>query len=104
MPDDPTRATLVELLRQLNRTFAMYEGAPDQQSLELPDLERLLIDFWAIKGGGVTVRFGLGLLLRNRMIRRVEGNGFARKTPRYLITTEGKQFLVEASTRPDRIS
>lgn len=105
MPDDPTRATLVELLRQLNRTIAMYEGTADKQSLELAELERLLIDFWAIKVGGVTVRFGLGLLLRNRMIRQLPANGNARRAPpRFTITTEGKRFLVEASTRPDRIS
>jgi hypothetical protein len=105
MPDDPTRATLVELLRQLNRTNAMYEGTADKQALELAELERLLMDFWAIKVGAVTVRFGLGLLLRNRMIQRVEGNGHSRTAPpRYAITTAGKRFLVEATTRPDRIS
>ncbi|MGA8603537.1 MAG: hypothetical protein WB788_00515 [Thermoplasmata archaeon] len=105
---DPTRATLIAILQQLNRVESIHEGRDDRQSLELKEIERLLSDFWAVKLDQVKVPLALGLLVRNGM---VEGKidrpppGSRRPVPpaAYRITSEGKRFLVDSSHQADRI-
>ncbi|MGP8072036.1 MAG: hypothetical protein ACLPZM_02775 [Thermoplasmata archaeon] len=105
---DPTRATLVAILQQLNRVESINEGRSRDQSLELKEVERLLEDFWAVHRDHVKVPLALGLLVRNGL---VEGK-LADRTPAepagprvalYRITSEGKAFLVEAQENTDRI-
>jgi hypothetical protein len=105
---DPVRTTLVAILQQLNRAESMHEGVEQEQALELGVLERLLADLWAIEHGGAKVPMVLGLLLRNGLVRVdppvPNPRGSARPRPRYRITAQGKQFLVEALAKSDRIA
>jgi hypothetical protein len=105
---DPVRATLIAILQQLNRVESIHEGRESHQSLELGELERLLSDFWAIKHDQVKIPLVLGLLVRNRMVDAEAGEPTPTRsrTPApasYRITSEGKRFLVESSTKEDRI-
>jgi hypothetical protein len=112
MPDsdqpDPVRVTLVAVLQQLNRAESMHEGTADKQALELPMLERLLADLASVRHDEVKVPVVLGLLLRNGLVRaelppRSAGTK-SRPRPRYRITAQGKQFLIEAVHSGDRIA
>jgi len=107
---DPVRATLVAILQQLNRVEALYEGRSRDQALTLADLDRVLRKFPPIEDGEVKLPLALGLLVRNRLVG-VEAaavhpaKGRAAPAPaHYRITAEGKQFLVEALAKTDRIS
>lgn len=106
---DPIRATFVAILQQLNRTESMYEGKETQQSLYLDDLQRILRRFWAIEEESVKLPLALGLLLRNGLVE-VDPNpapgapNGSRGRPRYRITSQGKQFLIEAIAKADRIA
>lgn len=106
---DPIRATFVAILQQLNRTESINEGKELQQSLYLDDLQRILKRFWAVEGEHVKLPLALGLLLRNGLVE-VDPNAApgaptaAKARPRYRITTQGKQFLVEAISKADRIA
>jgi hypothetical protein len=103
---DPVRATLIAILQQLNRYESLHEGREREQTLELADLERLLRRFWAIDQGATNVGHALGLLLRNKMVQAhgLPALGGARHgPPRYRITAQGKQFLIEALARAERI-
>jgi hypothetical protein len=100
------RATLIAILQQLNRYESLHEGRERDQSLELADLERLLRRFWAVDQGTTNVGHALGLLLRNGMVRAhalPPSGGHGHASPRYRITAEGKQFLIEALARAERI-
>ncbi len=108
---DPVRATLVAILQQLNRAESQNEGKPREQVLELADLERLLAKFWAVEQDLVKIPLALGLLVRNRLVEaEAAGNyaaaGHSRAAPRarYRISSAGKQFLVEAQEKSDRIA
>ena len=106
---DPTRATLVAILQQLNRVESMHEGRAPDQALELPDLERLLGRFWAVDREGVKVPLALGLLVRNGLVEVQDSRTLpaAKRGPvrtRYRITADGKRFLIEATTKSDRIA
>ncbi len=107
-PPDPVRATFVAILQQLNRAESIHEGRDHDQALALDDLERTLRKFWAIDEGQVKLPLALGLLVRNRMVGvelvppgpkadRAAGRA------RYRITAQGKQFLIEALQKDDRI-
>ncbi len=105
---DPVRATFVAILQQLNRTESMNEGKERQQSLYLEELQRILRKFWAIDGDHVKLPLALGLLLRNGLVEvdstAVVGAAPPLKgRPRYRITSEGKQFLVDAIQKAERI-
>jgi hypothetical protein len=106
---DPVRATFIAILQQLNRAESMYEGNVREQTLALDDLERNLRRFWAIDERGVRLPHALGLLVRNGLVR-AEAGAPSPKTPRvrgparYGITTQGKQFLLEAVHQTDRIA
>lgn len=106
---DPVRATFVAILQQLNRTESMNEGNEPDRSLYLDDLQRVLRRFWALDEERVKLPLALGLLLRNGMVeidateRPSNGPG-TRMKPRYRITSQGKQFLVEAISKGDRIA
>ena len=106
---DPIRATFVAILQQLNRTESMNEGKELQQSLYLDDLTRILRRFWAVEEEHVKLPLALGLLLRNGLIE-VDPNAAPgaptafKGRPRYRITSQGKQFLVESVTKSDRIA
>jgi len=105
---DPVRATLIAVLQQLNRAESMHEGVDEEQALELAMLERLLDDLWSVTHDDVKVSVVLGLLLRNGLVRAQiptrSRAANARPRPRYRITAEGKQFLVDALHRSDRIA
>jgi hypothetical protein len=105
---DPIRATFVAILKQLNQAESRHEGKAPDQSLELAEVERRLADFWAIRDGRVQVRFALGLLLRNGLVQanRLTDYSWQRQRTvqlRYAITAAGKQFLVGALERSDRV-
>jgi hypothetical protein len=105
---DPVRATLVAILQQLNRSESMHEGRAHDQALELSDLERLLLRFWAVESDGVKVSLALGLLVRNGLVEVQTGASRPTKSreparARYHITAHGKRFLVEALAKADRI-
>jgi len=107
---DPVRATLVAILQQLNRAEALYEGRARDQALTLADLDRMLRKFPPIEDGQVKLALALGLLVRNRLVG-VEAatvhttRGRPTSSPaHYRITAEGKQFLVEALEKTDRIT
>lgn len=105
---DPVRSTLVAILQQLNRAESMHEGTPREQVLELPEIERLLDDFWAVEREHVKIPLALGLLVRNGLVE------VQRPTPgahpgdggrvHYHITPEGKKFLIDAQQKSDRIT
>ena len=103
---DPVRATLIAILQQLNRFESLHEGREKEQTLELADLERLLKRFWAIDNGEAEVRRALGLLVHNGMVSAhvAPGNPRTRPGARYRITASGKQFLVEALAKNERIA
>ena len=106
--NDPVRATLVAILRQLNQADAVHEGEKAEQALELNELENRLADFWAVQRGAIKVSLALGLLLRNGLVSVQNGGDYSWQRQRaaahrYLITTEGKKFLVGAIETSDRI-
>jgi hypothetical protein len=107
-PPDPVRATLIEILKQLNQAESVHEGQKAEQSLELAELEDRLTEFWAVAKGQVKVSLAVGLLLRNGLVA-VQAPDYSwqrqRNTrQRYGITAEGKGFLVGAIQTSDRIS
>jgi len=105
---DPVRATFVAILQQLNRAESVHEGRDHDQALPLEDLARALRRFWAIDEGRVKLPLALGLLVHNGFVQAELGHagtprGRAPGAARYRITSQGKQFLVEALERTDRI-
>jgi len=108
-PADPVRATFVAILQQLNRAESIHEGRDHDQALYLDELDRALRRFWAIDEEKVKLPLMLGLLVRNGLVRVEVGgvapvHGRAPGGARYRITTQGKQFLLEALDKPDRIA
>jgi hypothetical protein len=107
-PQDPIRATILAILRQLNQADTAHEGRESEQSLELHEIEVRLSDFWAVKKGAVKVSLALGLLLRNGLVTAPGGEDFSWQrqrslAERYQITPTGKKFLVESIESADRI-
>ena len=107
-PSDPVRATFVAILQQLNRAESIHEGRNHDQALYLDELDRVLRRFWAIDEERVKLPLALGLLVRNGLVRAEVGgtapvHGRPPSGPRYRITPQGKQFLVEALHKTDRI-
>ena len=105
---DPIRATLLAVLRQLNQSEAHHEGHEQDQAMELAEIENRLSDFWAVKQGKIKIPLAVGLLLRNRMVetRADAKESWQRQRQvqqRYQITVEGKRFLTEALTSESRI-
>jgi hypothetical protein len=105
---DPVRATLLAILKQLNQAETVHEGATMDQALELPEIERRLHDFWAVDNGSVKVGLALGLLLRNGLVTAAGQPDFSWQrqravAQRYQITPEGKKFLVDSIQTSDRI-
>ncbi|MCI4353807.1 MAG: hypothetical protein L3K06_00385 [Thermoplasmata archaeon] len=106
---DPVRATLVEILRQLNQADAVHEGKAAEQALELTEISERLTDFWGVTKGNVKIQLAVGLLLRNGLVAVQAAGEYSwqrqRTTrARYAITAEGKKFLVGAIATSDRIS
>jgi len=106
---DPVRATFVAILQQLNRAESIHEGQHHEQALELDELERVLRRFWAVDEKRVKIPLMLGLLVHNGLVRAELGGGGPPRGPArgralYRITSEGKQFLVEALDKADRIA
>ncbi|MGB6500151.1 MAG: hypothetical protein WBG19_01945 [Thermoplasmata archaeon] len=110
---DPVRATMLAILQQLNRAESMHEGRERDQALAYGDLERLLHGFWATERDEVHLPQVLGLLVRNGLVGahkavgpRAHATTAARSaTAHYFrITVSGKQFLVEALAKTDRIA
>jgi len=106
---DPVRATLVEILRQLNQADAKHEGAKIEQALELTEIQDRLSDFWGVTKGQVKIQLAVGLLLRNGLVAVQAPGEYSWQRQRtaghrYAITAEGKKFLVGAIQTTDRIS
>jgi hypothetical protein len=108
--EDPARATLLAILRQLNQAEENNEGKAADQALELGELEQRLADFGPVKQGSIKVSLALGLLLRNGLVvPQRDGGDYSwqrqRSSPqRYQITPDGKKFLLESIQTSDRIS
>ena len=107
--ENPVRATLIAILKQLNMADARGDGAAAEQALELRELEQRLHDFWAIEQGSAKVAQAVGLLLRNGMVVTTRGADYSWQrqreiAQRYQITSDGKKFLVDSLTTSDRIS
>lgn len=99
---------MLELLRQLNRSEAEHSDDTPDQARELSDLEGTLGAFWAVKSGQVSVRFALGLLLKNQMVRQNSDSEFSwgkgrAVGSRFLITSEGKRFLIDSLEQSGRV-
>ena len=109
MPDqDPTRATFVAILKQLNQAETRHEGDETEQALELPEIESRLSDFWAVRNGQARIPLAMGLLLRNGMIKVAGDEDYSWQrqrtvATRYQITATGKQFLLDAIEHSDRV-
>ena len=108
-PQDPVRATLVEILRQLNQADAKHEGKAADQALELPEIQDRLADFWAVAKGQIKIQLAVGLLLRNGLVAVQAPGDYSWQRQRatghrYAITAEGKKFLIGAIQTSDRIS
>ncbi|MGA7922818.1 MAG: hypothetical protein WCA77_02445 [Thermoplasmata archaeon] len=106
--EDPTRATLLAILKQLNQAEVGNEGRAVEQALELSELQQRLFDFWAVKQGSIKVSLALGLLLRNKLVTTQSAADYSWQrqrdsAQRYIITAEGKKFLVDSLTTSDRI-
>jgi hypothetical protein len=106
--NDPVRATLLAILKQLNQAETIHEGKAPDQALELPEIERRLSEFWAIDNGSVKVGLALGLLLRNGLVATAGTPDYSWQrqravAQRYQITPEGKKFLVDSIHTSDRI-
>jgi hypothetical protein len=108
-PADPLRATFVAILQQLNRAESIHEGRDHDQALYLDELQHTLRRFWAIDEKKVKLPLALGLLVRNSLVR-IEPPAPVPPTSdrrpggsRYRITPQGKQFLIEALQKGDRI-
>lgn len=110
---DPVRATMLAILQQLNRAESLHEGRERDQSLALADLERLLHRFWATDREQVRVAQVLGLLVHNGLVRavvhpaplpRAHATAHRPGTAQYRITPAGKQFLVAAQAKTERIA
>jgi hypothetical protein len=108
--EDPARATLLAILRNLNQAEENNEGKAPDQALELAELEQRLSDFGPVKQGSIKVSLALGLLLRNGLVvPQRDGGEYSwqrqRNSPqRYQITPDGKKFLLDSIQTSDRIS
>jgi hypothetical protein len=105
---DPLRATFVAILKQLNRAESRHEGDSTEQALELGEIQSRLSDFWAVKNGSARIPLAVGLLLRNGMIEVAGDSDYSWQrqrdvATRYQITVTGKQFLMEALEKSDRV-
>ncbi len=105
---DPVRATFVAILQQLNRAESIHEEDHLDQALPLEDLQRVLRRFWAIDEQRVKLPLALGLLVRNGLVSAERGVAgpkapAAAAVAKYRITSQGKQFLVDALEKTDRI-
>src|SRR5580658_3620027 len=106
--EDPVRATLLAILKQLNQAESQQEGATAVPALELPELEDRLKDHWAVDGGTVNVSLALGLLLRNGLVTTRADQEYSwqrgrQVAQRYSITGDGKKFLVDSLEKSERI-
>jgi hypothetical protein len=102
------RATLIEILRQLNQAEAEMDRE-DEKGLELPEVEFRLRDHWTVRQARTNVARAMGLLLKNRMIQLVPGGVYSWTRQRnvgrlYRITADGKAFLLQSSQSRDRIA
>ncbi len=105
-PADPVRSTLLAILQQLNRAESVHEGSHREQALTLADLDRLLRKLPPIEDGQVKVSLALGLLVRNGYVEAEAAGNFGAKgraPAQYRITADGKQFLVDAQSKTERI-
>jgi hypothetical protein len=105
---DPLRATFFAILKQLNRADFHNEGDAADQALELPELERRLSEFWAVRSGEARIAVALGLLLSNGFVATDGTPEYSWQRGRtverrYRITSEGKQFLLTGIETSDRV-
>jgi hypothetical protein len=105
---DPVRATLLAILKQLNKTDSGQTNELSDPALELQELESRLREFWAVGDGSVKIALAVGLLLRNGLVEARSDPGYSWQrgrdvAQRYQITTEGKKFLVSSLEDSGRI-
>ncbi len=97
MGEDPNRATILEILKELNKS---EEVAPNdtENGLESNEINERLIEFWAIRENRVRLAELLRMLYSNKMIRYDGAPRYSWVRKRnlggvYQITTEGKEYL-----------
>ncbi len=105
---DPTRATFLAILRQLNRAETENNADTPEQALELPEIEQRLSDFWAVEQGVAKIPQALGLLLMNGLVVAQGDTEYSWQrqrnvSQRYQITPEGKKFLLENIEKTGRV-
>ena len=95
--DDPNRATILEVLKELNRSEETAANEVEN-GLEVGELEQRLLEFWAIREGRVELRNMLSMLNSNQMIEFDGAQKYSWVRKRnlsgvYRITTDGKEYL-----------
>jgi hypothetical protein len=95
--EDPNRATILEVLKELNRSEETAANEVEN-GLEMQEIEERLLEFWAIREGHVELRNMLAMLNTNRMIEFDGAKKYSWVRKRnlsgvYRITTDGKEYL-----------
>ncbi|MDE1822613.1 MAG: hypothetical protein KGI98_17390, partial [Euryarchaeota archaeon] len=98
-PQDPNTATLLHILRMLNKAADEYEGK-DEGGLEATEIHFNCSEYWAVREGGAKPELILQLLLDNGFVDRVPGEHYSWVRQRqvkdmYMITEPGKEHLVK---------
>lgn len=106
-PEDPNKATLLEILRLLNQAEDEFE-AENEKGLELVELEYRCGNYWAVKAGEAKLPVILELLMDNGMVDRVDTDTYSWIRKRqlralYRITESGKAHLMKNITDEGRI-
>ncbi len=95
--EDPNRATIMEILKELNRSEESAANSTEN-GLEAAEIEERLVEFWAIREGRVQVTEMIGMLRANRMIEFDDAQRYSWVRKRnlngvYRITMDGKEYL-----------
>jgi hypothetical protein len=107
-PEDPNKATLLHILRILNRAEDEYQDE-EAKGLELSEIQYQCQDHWAVKTAGIQPNDLLNVLVQNGMVDHVQKEIYSwirQRTIRefYCITEPGKAYLVKSETDEGRVS
>lgn len=106
-PNDPLRASLLEVLRQLNAAESYADER--ERGMELDEIIAVTSEHWTVHKAGVKIPQTVGLLLRNRMVDyvNVTGRSWTRQRdfgPHYRINGAGKLFLAKWVEESQRVA
>lgn len=95
------------MLRLLNQAERFDDDR--EKGLELDEIVQLCSEHWSVEKAGVKPAVVLGLLVRNKMVDRIEGTirSWTRQRdfgPHYRINGAGKMFLSEFLSDRERIT